>query len=150
MPRSPTRLVALALVASGCERDPSFFGIWDLEAIEVDGLLQVDAGVLEIADDAQLHLLLRYRFEGGAFVPDPEPGVIRGDTSARENDDVFDNYQQKGEVHTLTLAPFDATFAVARYTGDTATLEAPEALYPRPLLEPVDPTLHAITLELVR
>jgi hypothetical protein len=136
-------------LAAGCERDPSFFGIWDLDTITVDDASQTDAGVFEILDNSDLALLLRYEWAGG-FVPDPNPSLIRGTTSATENEDVLDNYQQKGEVYSLVLEAFGAEFAVAEYTGSRALLEAPEARYPRPFGEAPDEQLHAITLEISR
>jgi hypothetical protein len=121
----------LPLLLAGCERDPSFFGIWDVTELERDGVSQEEVGFFEILDDGSVMMLLRYTWTGAAFEPEPHPDVIGGTTSQTANFDFADTYHQKGEVYTLLLSPFGETpFSVDRYTGDKATLSSAQAAWP--------------------
>jgi hypothetical protein len=123
-----SRLLPL-LVLGGCVRDPTFFGYWDIEAVERDGVLQEDVGFFEISGSADMSLFLRYQWDGAGFVPDPHPVVQVGPTDATPHE-VFGNYKSKGEVWVVTFDLFGATFHVPRYVADEAELFAEEALWP--------------------
>jgi hypothetical protein len=117
------------LVLVGCVRDPTFFGYWDLEAVERDGVLQEDVGFFEIAGDAQMYLFLRYQWDGAGFVPDPSPIVRSGATDATPHE-VFGNYRSEGEVWSIRLDLFGTSFGVPHYVADEAELVADEAIWP--------------------
>lgn len=123
-----SRLLPLLLV--GCVRDPTFFGYWDLEAVERDGVLQEEVGFLEILSDAEMALFLRYDWAGDGFVPDPHPAMQFGSTDAVAQE-VFGNYKSKGETYDVTFALFATTFHVERYVADEAELTAENAVWPR-------------------
>lgn len=139
------RLPLLLLALAGCERDPTFFGYWEVARIERAGAVQRDAGFLEVLDDGGLALFLRYGWDGAGFFPEPRPQVIGGDTSQREQDFV-DGYREKGETFTLWLSPFDTDFDVPldRYRGDRAVLESGDAGWPG---NPLDRAPTALTLQ---
>jgi hypothetical protein len=125
------RAVTPLLLLVGCERDPTFFGIWDIVEIERDGEAQQDMGFLEVMGDGKVSMLLRYTWGGGDFHPEPHPDVIHGSTSQTANFDFVETYHQKGETYTLMISPFgDNPFGVDRYTGDKATLTSAEAAWP--------------------
>jgi hypothetical protein len=113
----------------GCVRDPTFFGYWDLEAVERDGVLQEEVGFLEILSDAQMALFLRYDWSDGAFAPDPQPAMQFGETDVVAQE-IFGNYKSKGEIWNVTFDLFGTTFRVETYVADAAELAAPEALWP--------------------
>lgn len=143
------RWLPLVVLGSGCERDPSVFGIWDLASMEVDGARQEEAGILEILDDSTMKLLLRYRWEGG-FVPDADPRVISADTSATRNPDPLDDFQGRGETYVLFLEAFDAEFALVERDLSELWLEARSARYPTPGLPPLEAERHEVSMVWVR
>ena len=122
-------LLVLGVVLGGCVRDPTFFGYWDLEAVERDGVVQEDAGFFEIDGSATMWLFLRYQWDGAGFAPDPAPAIQGGGTDAVAHE-VFGNYKSKGEVWTIHLELFGATFRVPRYVADEAELVAEDAVWP--------------------
>ena len=123
-----TRLLPL-LGLVGCVRDPTFFGYWDLEAAERDGVLQEDVGFFEILSDAQMALFLRYDWSGGGFVPDPDPVMQFGATNAAAQEPLG-NYKSKGETYDVLFDLFGTSFRVAHYVADEAELTAKDAVWP--------------------
>lgn len=122
----------LCSLSAACERDPSFFGYWDIARIERGGETQSDAGFFEILDDGSIALFLRYEWSGGLFAPDPRPEVLIGSTSQTESE-FGEGYQEKGETYTLWLSLFGETpFDVVEYKGDRARLESDTAAWPTP------------------
>lgn len=134
------RRILPALVLSGCVRDPTFFGYWDLESVERDGVVQEDVGFFEVAGNAEMSLFLRYAWDGASFAPDPRPEVQVGATNATAHE-VFGNYKQKGEVWTIEFALFGATFTVDHYVADEAELVAEDAIWPGSSDVPLPTTL---------
>jgi hypothetical protein len=122
-------LCLVASLATGCERDPTFFGYWDLDQVTRGGVVQDDMGFLEILEDGSVAVFVRYTWSGGAFVPVAQPEIVLGTTDAVAQEP-FGNYKTKGETYALLLEPFDATFDVTDYRGDRAELDAAEAGWP--------------------
>jgi hypothetical protein len=123
-------LLPLLAFAAGCQRDPTFFGYWDIVEVERDGVVQDDVGFFEVNDDTSVTVFVRYTWDGDGFVPDPAPRTETGDTEEARQE-FFGNYQTKGEEHFLLLPPFDANFFVEEYFGDRATLTSDAASWPR-------------------
>jgi hypothetical protein len=117
------------LVLAGCVRDPTFFGYWDLESVDRDGVVQDDVGFFEIAGNAEMSLFLRYAWDGAGFVADPQPVVQVGPTDATAQEPIG-NYKTEGEVWTIRLDLFATTFTVDRYVADEAELVAEDAVWP--------------------
>jgi hypothetical protein len=142
--RASTLLFVLVAPMSGCTLDPTFFGYWDIVSAERGGATQTDVGFFEVGDDGSIAVFVRYQPSGAAFVPDPTPEVVFGDTDQTESDTI--EYAEDGEVHTIWFSPFDAVFRVEEYYADEAVLTHPEALWPG------DPSLSraATTLEIRR
>lgn len=126
-----TRAALLALVVglAGCERVPSFFGYWDIVEVEYAGTTQVDAGFFEIVNDGGAYVFARYKWDGSGFYADPSPEVVFGDTS-QTAPAPGEGYAKKDETFSISMATFQAEFAVVEYTGTDAVLEAPAAIWP--------------------
>lgn len=122
-------MLALILL-TGCQRDPIFFGYWDIVAVERDGVRQAEAGFLEVLDDGEVALFLRYRWAVDGFEPHPRPRVITGPTDARTQDEIIDGYKEKGETYSIFLGPFDADFDVTSHGGGQAVIVAEDAVWP--------------------
>lgn len=128
---SPRWLPLLCLLLTGCERKPIWFGIWDIESVELDGDTLQDAGFLEVGGDASVALFLRYTWSPGAgFAPDPAPRIVLGDTNARSQSDPFDSFREKDEVYDLLLSPFQTIFLVEDYDIERAVLRSDAAVWP--------------------
>ena len=97
-------LPLLALFA--CQKDPVWFGYWEIVEAERDGVKQPDMGVLEVFRDSKMAMLLRYEWTGSDWVPDPAPHAEFGETNAREQDDIIEAYKQEGEIYTVYMSPF--------------------------------------------
>lgn len=129
MSRTPRTILACCLLTA-CERDPTFFGYWAIPQIERDTVVQSDAGFFEILDNGDFALFLRYRWEGGQFVPEAHPSVLIGSTS-QTTVDFGEGYHEKGETYVLWLSLFgEMPFDVIEYTGDRATLSSEQAAWP--------------------
>ena len=125
------RLVFATLLCAplaGCTLDPTFFGYWDIVSAERGGVSQSDVGFFEVADNGTIAVFVRYQPAGAAFVPDPTPSMVLGDTDESESDRI--EYAQDDEVHTIWFSPFDAVFRVDEYYADEAILSHPDALWP--------------------
>jgi hypothetical protein len=126
-------LLGLTCLALGCERDPVWFGYWELVEGRRDGVAQRDLGTVEVMRDGSVATFLRYEWTGAEFVPDPNPTVDLGTAGVSEQDDFFDGYKEKGETYTLYLSQFsDITrpLSVVEYTGATALLSGTQCPWP--------------------
>jgi hypothetical protein len=137
------RFLPLLAVVAGCERDPTFFGYWDIDRVTRGGVVQDDVGFLEILEDAQVAVFVRYTWDGDGFAPDAQPGVEIGATDAVAQEPLG-NYHTNGETYALTLEPFAATFDVADYRGDQALLDAAAAEWPTGTGGSLPTTLHLV------
>lgn len=118
-------MLAIALLCSGCARDPAWFGYWEIVEARRDAQVQSDMGTLELRRDQGVAVFLRYRWEDGGFSPDPGPEVVLGESDAEELE-IIDGYAEKDEQYTLWLSPFCVDAAspleVVTYGGGEAVL----------------------------
>ena len=142
-----SRLLPVLLLLAGCVRDPVWFGWWEITEARRDGVKQRDMGPLEIMRNGELATILRYRWTGDAFEPDPSPTTLRGGHDVAEQDDVFEAFREEGEEYTLFLSPFctDPTrpLEVVDYGPNRAVLRSKQAPWPgRPAEELLPVELH--------
>ncbi len=95
--------LALLLLATGCKRDPVFVGFWDLARVERDGVSQSDVGFLDFDGDGNVTVFTRYLHDGAGWQPDPQPETLTSGCNVFEQDDVFEAYQEEGEVFDLRI-----------------------------------------------
>jgi len=103
MPRVAPVLLVTALLASGCKRDPSFVGYWEIVTVERQGQVQDDVGFLDFDGDGNVQLFSRYLFTAGAWAPDPRPELRTSGTNVFTQDDAFEAYQEEGETFDLRI-----------------------------------------------
>ena len=123
-----------SLLLTGCEKDPVWFGYWEITEVRRDGVKQEDMGVMEIIRDSGMAYFLRYRRNGSEWIPDKTPNAELGDSNAREQDDIFESYREKGETYTVYLSPFcldyEGSLDVVDYKANRAVLKGKAQPWP--------------------
>lgn len=109
------RHVALVLLLSACERNPSFVGPWDIVQAERGGDVQTDVGWLDFDGDGSVVVFLAYDHGGEGFEPLQQP-VYTTEATNITAVDVEGFYNERPPFETVEIGGF-GVFDVDSYTG---------------------------------
>lgn len=128
-------LPLLFLLLAGCEKDPVWFGYWEITEVRRDGVTQTDMGVMEVFRSSEMAYFLRYRWTGTEWVPDARPAAELGESNASEQDDIIEAYREKGETYTVYFSPWcvdqqEGALKVVDYRQGTAILKGDAQPWP--------------------
>lgn len=126
-------LIGAGLIVSGCERDPTLIGYWEILEWRVGESSAFDAGTMEFDDEGNVTCVLRYAFTGSSFAAVRQPEVQVLETDVSESEDFIASYQEEGETYPVSIGRTDGygwggAFEILDWTGGTARLHSDGAV----------------------
>jgi hypothetical protein len=153
----------ILLLLAGCERDPTFYGYWDVATLamgptEDDAAEVTLAGFMEFDADDKVRAMFGYTWDGSQMKPDPRPDLLTWETavtsSVDDEGEFLSTWAKPDETWTMTLSNTNnlmlhSDFDVEDWKGSSVTLVSDDALPPEPWATETDPRLF-VRIELER